>query len=59
MQLRSLFGEMAVGKFLFADPTDLFEYLKVSNPDIFVAGVQNDFHEIFTLLIDKISESYK
>lgn len=55
MQLRSLFGEMAVGKFCFADPTDLFEYLKTSNPDIFVAGVQNDFHEIFTLLIDKIS----
>ena len=48
-----------MGKLLFADPSDLFEHLKDTNPDLFVPGVQNDFHEIFTLLIDKISEGYK
>ena len=48
-----------MGKLLFADPSELFEYLKDTNPDLFVPGVQNDFHEIFTLLIDKISEGYK
>jgi hypothetical protein len=50
---------MAVGRLTFADPSDLFDYLKSTSADIFVPGVQNDFHEIFTLLIDKISESYK
>lgn len=35
---------MSVGKFAFADPTDLFEYLKSNSSDIFVPGVQNDFH---------------
>ena len=50
---------MAVGKLTFADPSDLFDYLKSSSSDIFIPGVQNDFHEIFTLLIDKMSESYK
>lgn len=50
---------MAVGKLTFADPSDLFDYLKSNSSDIFIPGVQNDFHEIFTLLIDKMSESYK
>jgi hypothetical protein len=35
---------MAVGKLLFADPSNLFDYLKSSSPDIFIPGVQNDFH---------------
>lgn len=50
---------MSVGKLAFADPTDLFEHLKSNSSNIFVAGVQNDFHQIFTLLIDKLSDSYK
>lgn len=50
---------MAIGKLTFADPSDLFDYLKSNSSDIFIPGVQNDFHEIFTLLIDKMSESYK
>lgn len=46
---------MSVGRLVFADPTDLFDYLKSTSSDIFIPGVQNDFHEIFTLLIDKMS----
>lgn len=50
---------MSVGKMPFADPSEVFEELRASNPDVFVPGVQNDFHEVFTLLLDAISESYK
>jgi hypothetical protein len=50
---------MSIGKFVFADPTDLFDYLKGSFPEVFVPGVQNDFHEIMTLLIEKLGDSFK
>ena len=29
------------------------------HPDVFAPGVQNDFHEVFTLLLDSIGECYK
>lgn len=50
---------MAVGKMPFSDPTELFEELRNCYPDVFAPGVQNDFHEVFTLLLDAIGESYK
>lgn len=50
---------MAMGRLAFADPSDLFEHLRAANPQIFISGVQNDFHEIFTLLIDRLSQGYK
>ena len=28
-------------------------------PDVFAPGVQNDFHEVFTLILDAVSEGYK
>jgi hypothetical protein len=46
---------MSVGKMPFADPTEVFEELRAGNSDVFAPGVQNDFHEVFTLLIDSIS----
>jgi hypothetical protein len=50
---------MAVGKLAFADPSDLFDYLKTNSAEVFIPGVQNDFHEIFTLLIDRMSDGFK
>jgi hypothetical protein len=35
---------MQIGKLIYADPTDLFFQLKISHPDVFIDGVQNDFH---------------
>lgn len=35
---------MQLGKLAYVDPTQLFEELKKNHPDVFVEGVQNDFH---------------
>lgn len=35
---------MQLGKLSYVDPTGLFEQLKKSHPNVFVEGVQNDFH---------------
>ena len=50
---------MSVGKMPFADPSDVFEELRARYPQVFVPGVQNDFHEVFTLLLDSVSEGFK
>lgn len=42
--LRELFATMAIGNLSFADPTEIFEHLRENNSDVFVPGVQNDFH---------------
>ncbi len=58
-KLQSLFGIMSVGKLPFADPSEVFEELRVGNPEVFAPGVQNDFHEVFTLLLEAVGEGYK
>jgi hypothetical protein len=35
---------MQLGKLTYADPTELFEELKKKHPEVFIEGVQNDFH---------------
>ena len=57
--MRVLFGNLTIGKIPFADPTDIFEDLRKSDPQVFAPGIQNDFHEVYTLLLEKISDGYK
>ena len=53
-EIKNLFGRIQVGKLAYADPTSLFSSLKKTHPNVFIEGVQNDFHEIFTLLLDEL-----
>lgn len=47
---------MLKGSLCYVDPTDLFAILKKSRPDVFVPGSQNDFHEVFTLVLDELEK---
>lgn len=53
-ELQKLFGMMCKGTLVYVDPTDLFQVLKKLYPDVFVAGTQNDFHEVFTIILDEL-----
>jgi hypothetical protein len=43
---------MQKGSLIYVDPTDFFAVLKKLHPDVFITGVQNDFHEVFTIILD-------
>lgn len=45
---------MCKGTLVYVDPTDLFAVLKNLYPDVFVSGTQNDFHEVFTIILDQL-----
>lgn len=48
---------MHKGSLLYVDPTDLFAVLKKLYPDVFVSGAQNDFHEVFTIILEQLEKS--
>lgn len=56
-ELQKLFALMCKGTLIYADPTDLFAVLKNLYPDLFVPGTQNDFHEVFTIVLDQLEKS--
>jgi len=45
---------MYKGTLAYVDPSELFNVLKKMYPDVFVSGSQNDFHEVFTLILDQL-----
>ena len=55
-ELQVLFGMMLKGSLCYVDPTELFTVLKQSRPDVFVPGTQNDFHEVFTLVLEELEK---
>ena len=48
---------MYKGTLAYVDPSELFNVLKKMYPDVFVSGSQNDFHEVFTLILDQLQKS--
>jgi len=45
---------MLKGSLVYVDPTNLFLVLKKLHPDVFVDGLQNDFHEVYTLILEEL-----
>lgn len=45
---------MQLGKLSYVDTSDLFDKLKKKYPNVFIEGVQNDFHEICTIILDEL-----
>lgn len=52
--MQKLFALMYKGTLAYVDPSELFNVLKKMYPDVFVSGSQNDFHEVFTLILDQL-----
>lgn len=48
---------MYKGSLIYVDPTNLFAVLKKLHPEVFVSGNQNDFHEVFTIILDELEKS--
>lgn len=48
---------MHKGSLIYVDPTNLFDVLKKLHPDVFIPGSQNDFHEVFTIILDELEKS--
>ena len=49
---------MSKGSLFYVDPTRLFQVLKKMHPSLFVSGDQNDFHEVFTIILDELEKSF-
>lgn len=45
---------MYKGSLVYVDPSSLFAVLEKKHPNLFVSGVQNDFHEVFTVMLDEL-----
>lgn len=56
-ELQKLFALMHKGSLVYADPSELFAVLKKLYPDVFVVGAQNDFHEVFTIVLEQLEKS--
>lgn len=56
-ELRKLFGMMFKGSLCYVDPTNIYLELKQAYPTIFVDGFQNDFHEVFTVVLEHIEKT--
>lgn len=57
-ELQKLFAMMWKGSLIYVDPTNLFQVLKGLHPALFVAGNQNDFHEVFTVVLDELEKGF-
>lgn len=42
---------MQKGSLIYVDPSNLFTVMKKLYPQVFIEGVQNDFHEVYTIVL--------
>ena len=55
-ELQKLFAMMSKGSLIYVDPTNVFNILKKLYPSVFISGDQNDFHEVFTIILDELEK---